>query len=308
MSEFEVYTPILGATITLDLVKANMLIAFLAFVLSSVVSSSVWSIAAFFLHRASASRIPSSDPIAMQRRVVLRNAATAATGSWALLKVWHAWTAAKDPRVLSRTLKFWAPTLLIAVFFPVASIMIPSWIATEPSEQVTVLMKPGRCGFTRSASLADMGTIEWASNNLAMLTEVMQARRYAADWYSGTPDIFAGSSVFPQSTIAFDVDTNASFPFAPELSPIGQNAAVSFDTGLLDSHAVYGINAPPRHRIEHRRRVTCAPVSHGDFSEIDYSSLESKDLWWNVYFADINTSTEGKNYTFSWRNISGLYR
>ncbi|KAB8239187.1 uncharacterized protein BDW43DRAFT_306071 [Aspergillus alliaceus] len=55
------------------------------------------------------------------------------------------------------------------------------------------------------------------------------------------------------------------FPVPLQSACARSMTAFAMDTGLLDSHADFGINAPPKNRIEYRRLTTCSPIYGVDF-------------------------------------------
>ena len=58
------------------------------------------------------------------------------------------------------------------------------------------------------------------------------------------------------------------------------------DTGLLDSHAMFGINAPRRDRINFRKRVTCSPIHVRDLAE-SYNDTQTGEEYLRLYLGPI---------------------
>jgi hypothetical protein len=75
---------------------------------------------------------------------------------------------------------------------------------------------------------------------------------------------------------------------------MGDTAAFSMDTGLLKSHADFGINAPLQNRVLFRRVATCAPIVVAPFAEIRNYSIVGPILYVNA------EPFLGQNWTFSY--------
>jgi len=69
-------------------------------------------------------------------------------------------------------------------------------------------------------------------------------------------------------TLPYSIDTQQDCPFSGRTACLGVNytvvnEAMAMDTGELDSHVDFGINAPSGDRITFRKRVTCSPIQGG---------------------------------------------
>jgi hypothetical protein len=66
------------------------------------------------------------------------------------------------------------------------------------------------------------------------------------------------------------------------------------DTGRLDSHVYFGINAAPKHRVLFRRVATCAPIHGTSFAVVGNITGLGQVLYVEAGY------TSDQNYTFMW--------
>ncbi|ESU07599.1 hypothetical protein FGSG_02196 [Fusarium graminearum PH-1] len=146
------------------------------------------------------------------------------------------------------------------------------------------------------------------------LEETTTARTYARDWYNdgqGNDAIFKvrlqkGLAV---ESLPYTENTSAECPFADEFCKTGSNGAISFDTGLLDSHVHLGINAPNDERVQYRWRSTCTPIQMNGhqpslFKLISNATGNVTDMWTVGTLAEIHFGPHGGNsYTLRTRRM-----
>ncbi len=72
------------------------------------------------------------------------------------------------------------------------------------------------------------------------------------------------------------------------------------DTGLLDSHADLGINAPPQNRVSFRRVTTCAPLHATPWGTTQNDSEVGLVIYINA------GPNPPSNYTFSYYHRAGM--
>lgn len=70
--------------------------------------------------------------------------------------------------------------------------------------------------------------------------------------------------------LPYTVTPNASCPFDPDICLQKDNMVI--DTGLLNSHEHFGINAPPKSRFHFRSILSCAPLVTDGFSRLHVNS------------------------------------
>ncbi|KAI8710968.1 hypothetical protein NCS52_01510200 [Fusarium sp. LHS14.1] len=309
MSKPEIYTgiwinwnqpPILGATITLTLGSANMLIAFLSFFLSSVLASSVWNITSFFLHR-KLSRHRRADALGLQQLITIRNADSASAGGWALLKIGMTWNKVRLRTVTRRSAGLVVLLFLLAAFFPVASIFVPNWISSPTTDRIIVLLKRGTCGLVKTRN--DL-PVEFADLLKKGRDETLDARRHVVAWYGNSTNALAAEPIFPQTSIPVTTVTDAPCPFAEEICPLGVNKSIRFDSGLLDTHSTFGINAPESHRYQFRMVATCTPIDIAPFIDVEPETANETEPFFTISLGRTggwNSVDNGRNLTLLWR-------
>jgi hypothetical protein len=125
--------------------------------------------------------------------------------------------------------------------------------------------------------------------------------------YSGGPTDSAstGCNSFMQTTL---VKTSVNYsdvcPFQDEIC---DTAAVTYNSGLLDSDLDLGINAPPENRVGFRRVVSCAsiPADSPRFST-DWNTTLTPKLF--NYEPDTGTNLAFKYYDFGASILFGIKR
>lgn len=124
---------------------------------------------------------------------------------------------------------------------------------------------------------------------------------YAIQCYANShAAISENCRTFVKPKLAYSIDRNAPCPFAEELCALKSGNLV-LDTGLLDSHYDFGVNAPPKDRFQLRNRVECAPLVTKGFSEL-HVNRENPSLSTMRYFygqSDMDYYTRGNgSFTF----------
>jgi hypothetical protein len=254
---------VLGATLTTSSRYGYVLIAFLA-IFVSWTGIHLWNIICFGIHqlRSSPDR---KDGVHHQIQALLHSGLTDMAMLWQFSRMSWYWK--------KRTTKVWhrmAPLMFTcATHFAIITVagLFSSRISDAAGE---VLVKStGICGWYSTS---------FANNQSAVVTEgnfdsldsliaytrsaVSQAKQYSQTCYPRingfSPD--TSSATCSYTTVPFlqsNVNNSAICPFALEAC---DGPAISFDSGLLDSHTHLGINASPRDRVQFRRLMTCVPV------------------------------------------------
>ncbi|KAH9204414.1 hypothetical protein DL95DRAFT_496441 [Leptodontidium sp. 2 PMI_412] len=242
-----------GATLTLPQKQAGLLSAFLALFVSFA-GGLFWRMLSFVLHQANTTE-PSSarDALHHQRQVILRNSGTSPAGAtWALLKLPIGQRDKSMPTwALLRCLPLALLAALTLALFGVAG-LFTSAVSKAPGNS-TIIVGPYCGGYQErnGSELKDQAS-KYLADTLEAATYVQQCYRQSAS------QLDCGKHV--RSAFSFAMDSDAACPFPPEICYNKTNSAISMDTGLLNSHVDFGINAPPKNRILLRRVATCAPL------------------------------------------------
>lgn len=147
------------------------------------------------------------------------------------------------------------------------------------------------------------------------LNDSFTAAEYAKNCYGGNHNSLA-CGTYPQPSLSYKVNQNASCPFQKGICKISDTAAFEMDTGLLDTHEDLGINAPQSERIKYRKLTTCAPLQTKNFedgaleqfvpySEQNENSKGTPGDWIAEYYYGPNMGTGG-NATFSSNNHTSI--
>jgi hypothetical protein len=293
MSEQRVFTgfwinrsqsTILGATITLPMRYANYVVSTLT-VAVTVCASCAWIVAAFALHHILSSR-KQSDTVGLQHQIILRNSGSPLSTLWGIIRIQVAWQ--KSARGLwKRSLSLAIPALLMFVLFAAASILVAE-VASKSYDQIQVLLKPGDCGF-------------WASNvsagfshfNTKIMRDTADARIYAANWYTNSTAVTAARALYPTTRLPYHTAENVSCPVAKRLCRLGENGAFEMETNVLDSHQMFGINAPPEDRIGFQKKTTCSVIEVDEFARGDNTTL----------FLFLGRISNGNNHTWVYKRV-----
>lgn len=320
MADHEVYTgfwvnhdkgSVLGATLTVTNSQASYIIATLAFLLSTLLAGSIWRlfVVVVYLFR---SNIPVAGTFEHQQWTVMRNSDSPSAAILSLLTAIFSWDKQR-PRRIRLTLSL-SLLSLAALIFPLAAVIIPPQVVTKVTDDIVVLAKERSCGFRTELKSEDNLVGRVSSVFARDLEETMTARTYAKDWYNNDQDNGAVFKVklqkgFVVDKLPYTETTSAKCPFAEEFCKAGSNGAISFDTGLLDSHAHLGIDARKDERVKYRWRSTCTPIRMSGhepplYKIISNATVNMTDFWSVGELAEVRFGPRGGNsYTFMARRI-----
>ena len=254
--------PIYGATLTLYQREAGLLAAFLA-VYVTATGGQFWKILCYLSHQNQAGKLDAhEDKFRRKVQVLLRNSAGPASALWefAILPL----RGHVRDRV-RRTSSYAQCTFFIFIAFATLASFSAASILTS---QVTkargnnTLLYSESCGYARYPDGPDPSF----SKFLRTMKLAQDAAGYARACYGSTDNLLQCNS-YPQKQIKWQTSTNVSCPFSAGRC-LG-NLAVSFDTGPVDTHEIFGLNAPPKDRVTYRRRTTCAPLVLDDISRTE---------------------------------------
>jgi hypothetical protein len=281
-----------GATLTLPQQLAGILAAFLALYVSFA-GGMFWKILAFALHQLNTTH-PSRtrDWLHYQKQVLLKNSGSG-SGKAAYVFLTLPFQSAGSSKSSFRTILRCLPLALLALttllVFSVAGIFTSA--ITKTAGNSTLVRGPNCGGYL----VKDIDAKGEADDTFIgkRLGDTKDAAQYVNQCYQNSTSRLTCQS-YVRPSISFITNQNASCPFASGTCRMGDTAAFSMDTGLLDSHVDFGINAPPENRVLFRRMATCAPIIAGPFAEIRNDSIVGDILYINAgpYL--------GSNWTFSY--------
>lgn len=238
-----------GATITLTRQEGQILTASLALFVT-IAGTSFFRLICFALHWALSSEAP-QDGIYHQMQAVLRNATTSANGLRNFFLLAWAWRAHRG-QVLSRLAPMIAFAALIALAFSVSSIFV-SRVSTSTGDDV--LLKGSNCRpyFVQplSLNLTSLSSSYWSQQGASSLN-------YARYCYNGNV-LKQKCKTYIKDRLQYSKRLNFSCPFSNGMC-LHNTSVLQLDTGYLDSHTDFGINAAPDDRFAYRNVATCAPL------------------------------------------------
>lgn len=266
-------SPALGAILTLKTADANILLTSLTFIMT-IAFACVWHITAFSIHHCLSSRSP-TEVLDLQHRVLLRNKGGVFDTVLALTKLYSSWKRRHPTRLLRKTLKLILPCILIFVASIASSIFISK---VTSSRGAAVRVVPSLCGLYSLSDLADESdqlpadAIHW---HLAKgIDAARRARTYVSAAYLNESRLETLQPIFWRRTLPYTVSATAPCPFpnATRCS-LGENGALLISSGIIDSHHMLGINAPPDSRISFQQNMTCSPLNVDDLITISGSTI-----------------------------------
>ncbi|KAI3326299.1 hypothetical protein HD806DRAFT_552583 [Xylariaceae sp. AK1471] len=280
------YGKFIGSTLTLGRDNANLLIGAITFFIT-IVAVHIWKIICFSLHAYYSDPSP-RDGLYHQRQAIIRNSSSAAGALLTLINL--IWTWRKVTKSWLRLLPILVLTALTAIALAIASIFA-SRVATGSE----VLLAGSGCGMV-VPDLSDTSLTEVFTDYTPYLADSLnQAATYASQCYEGSSSSSMGCGVFVKPRLkAETTDENAPCPFSSMCKTEDSNLLI--DTGLLNSHYDFGINAPENERFLFRMAVACAPLKSEGFSKI-YNV--SQDRSYTQYFYGHGTNND---YTFAASN------
>ncbi|KAF2138368.1 uncharacterized protein K452DRAFT_256590 [Aplosporella prunicola CBS 121167] len=247
-----------GATITLGKKNGQVLTAVLALFVTAA-GTSFFRLACFAMHRALSSREP-QDAVYHQRQAVLRNSATGASGVWKLVQVVWSWRF-RGQNALARLFPSILCAALITSAFVVAGIFT-SRISVAPGDKV--LLAGVNCGIyyrpADDAVFLTLGLPYWSSVITASAGHAQQCFDVNSSSLSQNC-----ATYYVKDALPYSKELDVECPFAEELC-LNNGSAIRFDTGHLNSHSDFGVNAPPEDRVSYRQVLTCAPLTREGFT------------------------------------------
>ncbi|KAI0448296.1 hypothetical protein F5B21DRAFT_522704 [Xylaria acuta] len=288
---------VLGATLTLTRDDANLLIAFIAFFISFV-AARFWKILCFVFHRVYSTVAP-QGAIHYQHQAILRNTSSAEDGLWLLLPL--AWANPRSKLPHFRPMSTATVAVLCIVSFIIAG-GYSSRVSTAIGDEV--IIQTANCGYRSPASFPK----RTAAANAYYGDRISNAARYAAQCYSnGTSPGMTGCSQLTMSRIVGNTDTQAPCPFNNTICR-EKSTNLRIDSGLLDSHIHFGVNAPPDQRIAWRNVVHCAPMVTEGYTSLYFNQNPDKSLDGStLYHYGGYPFAERNDYIFLARSLQSQY-
>ncbi|KKY16375.1 hypothetical protein UCDDS831_g07054 [Diplodia seriata] len=161
-----------------------------------------------------------------------------------------------------------------------------SRVSTAIGNEVLISSSNCAAAVAISTNITEQLTIYWP-----YITKRMSSyANYAQQCYGSSSDS-EQCNTFVTKQLNAQITRNASCPFSAEMCRT-PDRNILFDTGLLDTHAGLGFNAPPSRRFLYRRTTHCAPLVADGYRRV--SNFTAPD--------DPNFSTPYAKYYYGPRN------
>lgn len=274
--------PIFGLTLTLTRRNGDLLIAFLALFVT-IVGTSFWRIACFFIHNLYSSETP-RDGLYHQRQAILRNSANGSSGLVSLAQSLWAWRR-KSKNPFKRILPIIALTIICLCAWATAS-GLSSRISTGIGNEV--LISSSNCGVLRDGG--EPPSIEFIETKLASFLnkQLLSQSTYAQQCYEKDTNL-ASCQTFVKKRLVSQVNQNATCPFHPDMCR-SQTGNIHIDTGFLDTHEDLGLNFPRSQRMQSRITTDCAPIVMEGYKKDIETPFKNQSDPSNLYF-DLQTTS-----------------
>jgi len=260
------YGTIRGSTVTLTKRDGAFLTAAIA-IFVSFAGARFWRVVTFVVSLCLTKRAP-QDGVYHQRQAVLRNSPDALSTCWTLWRVNWAWRKKKG-RVWRRVMPLVVIAFLVGLALAAVGVL-SSQISSSMGNEV--LLNGKQCGWVDSDNMSPFvqHTIFEPYTSQLHQAAILRAQQcYTTDASTENCPTFVKPG-FPLSVI-----TNASCPFQASMCQDNSSNLI-VDTGYLNSHFDFGVNAAPSNRILFRSRMHCAPlVLEGYSSLVDATDLSN---------------------------------
>ena len=285
-SEASVYTgqwinwadgSVVGSTVTITSQNGAYLIAFLALFVR-VAGQHLWDILCYIFFQSRATTKP-RDGLHHEQQAILRNTLTDTSAAWQFLRLGWYWRGRAN-KIARRTIPLVVFSMLHIIAFAVAGIFVSRLVNSHSQ----VLLRGPTCGWWSNPIASPTDIDSTAAKALLLEQTLWSARRQAvlrasAEFVescyntSSTEAGLANCEAYGPRQMSWTTETNVSCPFAKEMCR--GDTVVRFDSGLLDSQLVFGINAHKKDRIKYRQVLECAPITQEAFSTALLSASEA---------------------------------
>lgn len=279
---------IMGATLTLKRGDANLLIAFIAFLIAFV-ATRFWRILCFCYHRAY-STSDLQDVVYHQRQAILRNASSPEHGLSLLLQL--LWRGRRDKKGLRPLPAVAAAAFCISIFTVAGG--FSSRISTAINNEV--LIKTANCGYIYCSNTFNPSLTVLPSS----AERISNAANYAQQCYSDNSAGLFDCGRFVTQRLPSNMDINATCPFDDRMCR-NRWGNIRLDTGYIDSHDHLGLNTPVHQRILWKQVLHCAPLVTTGFTSKGGPSTQNTTRY------HYGHTSEGFNYAYEAESIEAQY-
>lgn len=278
---------VFGATLTLGRSEGTLLIAFVALFVT-IVGARAWRVACFALHQALSST-RAHDGLYHQRQATLRNSFSPASGLISLIQLSWAWR-----RRISKSWNRLAIPIAFAVLFVVA-FTVASGFSSRVATGTQVLLSSPRCGILNPPVVFNNYTAYQLISMPYYTKQMKNAANYVQQCYSPEASGKLGCNTFVKKRLQMGTTVNASCPFSGGICR-RDNQTLLLDTGYLDSHEDFGLNAPTEERFQYRSLLHCSPLVTEGYKSV--RNLSSDRSYTRYHYGQFDFA----NYTYEYTN------
>jgi hypothetical protein len=164
-----------------------------------------------------------------------------------------------------------------------------------------VLLLGNNCSQLGFAPWQAFGNMSWEDYSLPIMTQAAQEMQNAANYvlqcYSQTTSKGLGCNTYVRSHLPHTINMNAPCPFDEKICK-SKDRNLLLDTGYLDSHSDFGINAPIKERFLYRRVMQCAPlVTEGYKRHVNISRQQSVTTYHYSQISQLRNTTVTYQYS-----------
>ncbi|KAI1320061.1 hypothetical protein F5Y16DRAFT_417648, partial [Xylariaceae sp. FL0255] len=168
-----------------------------------------------------------------------------------------------------------------------------------------VLIQTDRCGWLNTFDITDYLTFYIAVSYLS--GTINDAANYVQQCYSDTSRQF-DCDIYAMKQIIGDVDMKAPCPFDDTIC-LTNTSIIRVDSGYINSHTHFGLNAPQEKQILWRNVIECAPLAQDGFISQDSQSATNDTLY---HYGWMNSTHDGTmetiDYIFHAQDLLGQYK
>lgn len=293
------YGPIFGRILTISRQNADLVIAFTG-VFVTFVGVRFWRILSLACHRFFSSPCP-QGALYHQRQAILRNSPSADSAFITFLGLCWAWRHTSE-RALRRLYLLFLLSVFCSAAFVIAggfSSRISTLVGTE------VLLRGSACGSLQADSVEDKDAY-LAAKAWAMQT-IRHAFNYAQQCYASSPSSIGTSClILVRPQLLGKQNKSASCPFHGSVCR-DTTTNLLLDSGYLDSHWDFGLNAPPNERILIRNVLHCAPLATESNMFTTNESTVAFDYGPSVALVDFQHNFKLQEHTYTVKDLQWQY-
>ncbi|KAI1734566.1 hypothetical protein F4680DRAFT_453841 [Xylaria scruposa] len=288
---------IMGSTLTLERRDADLLIAFIGFLIAFF-ATRAWRILCFGFHRYYSTSLP-QDAVYHQMQAILRNSCSPEDGINLLFRLfWETRHSKGRLRPLSTAT---VATCCLTAFTVAGG--FSSRISTGIGDEV--LVKSNNCGYPFLTSIFDDPEKHFAGLPYRAGL-INNAANYALQCYLSNNSVGLDCNRYIRKHIAGTVDMEAPCPFDNHMCR-NESLNIRLDSGYIDSHKDLGVNSPVDQRILWRNVLQCGPLTTEGFTSEQNSADQNENFTLYHYGTTMGVQGDPLDYVYKAASVESQY-